>query len=102
MKSVITMRYPSSWHGEMWREGAPCGNGIVGALVYGGAENEYIMLNHTKLWKGGNIDELPDVSASVAEVRRLLDENRPDLADSILPNALLKAGYRPGDHRPRH
>ena len=100
MKSVITMRYPSSWHGEMWREGAPCGNGIVGALVYGGAENEYIMLNHTKLWKGGNIDEIPDVSASVAEVRRLLDENRPDLADSILPNALLKAGYRPGNSDP--
>ena len=100
MKSVITMRYPSSWHGEMWREGAPCGNGIVGALVYGGAENEYIMLNHTKPWKGGHIDEIPDVSGSLSEVRRLLDEKRPDLADSVIQNALWEKGYRPGNSDP--
>jgi len=96
MKKVLTMKYPSSWHGEMWREGAPCGNGIVGALVYGGADREYILLNHTRLWTGGKVEELPDVSASLAEVRRLLDEERPDLADSVLRNALLERNCTEG------
>ena len=36
MKSKLTMRYPSAWHKEMWREGAPFGNGLIGGMVYGG------------------------------------------------------------------
>ena len=48
VRSTITMRYPTAWHGDMWREGAPCGNGVVGALVYGGTGEERILLNHTK------------------------------------------------------
>ena len=35
MKNKLTMRYPSAWHGEMWREGAPFGNGVIGGMVYG-------------------------------------------------------------------
>ena len=49
MKSVLTMKYPTAGHGEMWREAAPCGNGMVGALVYGSVDWEYIMLNHAHL-----------------------------------------------------
>ncbi len=95
MKKVLTMRYPSSWHGEMWREGAPCGNGTVGALVYGGADDEYILLNHTQLWHGGTILPMPDVSASLSDVRRHLDDERPDLAASVFREALHGAGYKP-------
>lgn len=95
MKSVLTMKYPSSWHGEMWREAAPCGSGMVGALVYGGVDREYILLNHAHLWRGGVICDLPDVHESLEEVRRLLDEERPDLADSVLTNALRGSGYHP-------
>ena len=95
MKSVLTMRYPSSWHGEMWREGAPCGNGMLGALVYGGADREYILLNHAHLWRGGKVCDIPDIHDSLDEVRRLLDENRPDLADGVLASALAEKGYAP-------
>lgn len=93
MRSTLTMCYPTAWHGDMWREGAPCGNGIIGALVYGGIGTEMILLNHTDLWRGGKICDIPDVSASLSEVRRLLDEERPDLANGVLSNALRSAGY---------
>ncbi|MGN1409273.1 MAG: glycosyl hydrolase family 95 catalytic domain-containing protein [Eubacteriales bacterium] len=93
MQSTLTMRYPTAWHGDMWREGAPCGNGIVGALVYGGIGAEMILLNHTDLWRGGKICDIPDVSSSLSEVRRLLDEERPDLANGVISSALRDAGY---------
>lgn len=93
MKSILTMKYPSAWHGEMWREGAPCGNGVVGALVYGSVDREYILLNHAKLWKGGRVVDIPDVHDALANVRHLLDKERPDLANAVLSNALRSAAY---------
>lgn len=93
MNTTLTMRYPASWHGEMWREGAPCGNGMVGALVYGGIAKENIMLSHAQLWRGGCIAEVPDVSYLLPEIRRLLDENRPDLADALFHEELKARGF---------
>ena len=93
MKSVLTMKYPSAWHGEMWREGAPCGNGMVGALVYGGVDREFILLNHAHLWRGGRVVDIPDVHDALTNVRHLLDCERPDLANAVLSNALRSAAY---------
>ena len=93
VRSTITMRYPTAWHGDMWREGAPCGNGVVGALVYGGTGEERILLNHTKLWRGGKVADIPDVSAALADVRQKLADKRPDLADGIFQKALADSGY---------
>ncbi len=89
----LTMRYPSTWHREMWREAAPCGNGTVSALVYGGINREIITFNHAALWHGGALDELPDVSAVLSETRRLLDANDPVTADGVLSQAIKKTGY---------
>ena len=36
--NVITMKYPSSWHKALWREGLVSGNGKIGANVYGGTK----------------------------------------------------------------
>ena len=35
MQNKLTMKYPSAWHGDMWREAAPFGNGVIGGMVYG-------------------------------------------------------------------
>lgn len=93
MTDKIIMRTPASWHGDMGREGAPCGNGHVGALVYGGVEREIILLNHDRLWFAGWQSPMPDVSGTLPEIRRLLDEHRPDLANPILRQALAAGGY---------
>lgn len=37
---------------SVWTEAIPLGNGSIGAMVYGGAEEELIQLNHDTLWSG--------------------------------------------------
>lgn len=73
-ENLLTMRYPASWWRNMWREALPSGNGIVGASVFGGVQEETLLLNHEGLWHWGRKDPLPDVSMTLAETRRLMDE----------------------------
>lgn len=101
MNRIITMKKPSSWHGDMWREGAPCGNGTVGALIYGGIKREIILINHTKLWGGGKVMDIPDISEKLAEVRKHLDDKRPDLAANVLGSAAGEKGYSADGVYPR-
>ena len=93
MNTVLTMKYPSTWHGDMWREAAPCGNGLLGASVYGGVKKEIILLNHAHLWRGGKTEELPDVSGKLPLIREHLEQNNPFDADKILSESFLAAGY---------
>ena len=37
---------------EQWTEALPLGNGRLGAMVYGGRENEVIQFNEETLWSG--------------------------------------------------
>lgn len=93
MYQDLIMKTPASWHGDMGREGAPCGNGTVGALVYGGVDREIILLNHARLWHAGWQTPMPDVSDALWEVRRLLDEGRPDLAGPVFRQVYKERGY---------
>lgn len=93
MNKKLIMRYPASWHGEMWREGAPFGNGVIGGMVYGGAYKEMILINHAFLWRGGSEMELPDISNTLPRIRKLLDEKKISQADSVITEALKQKGY---------
>ncbi|SEU25540.1 alpha-L-fucosidase 2 [Paenibacillus sp. NFR01] len=37
---------------EVWEEALPIGNGHMGAMIFGGADNELIQLNEDTLWSG--------------------------------------------------
>ncbi len=101
MRNKLFMKYPTSWHGDMWREGAPCGSGMVGALVYGGVHSEKIALTHARLWHMGNRSEsIPDISSNLEKVRELLDKNDTANAEGILSNALDENGYNGGFDQP--
>lgn len=93
MKNRLIMQYPSTWHQDMWREGAPFGNGIIGGLVYGGIYKEIILINHAFLWRGGKNSELPDVSGVLGKIREQLDEKKIEGADAILTKELRRQGY---------
>ena len=93
-ENLLTMRYPASWWRNMWREALPSGNGIVGASVFGGVQEETLLLNHEGLWHWGRKDPLPDVSMTLAETRRLMDEGHYTGASWNLANALRERGYR--------
>ncbi len=46
------------WYGkpaERWTEALPLGNGRLGAMVFGGVDNELLQLNESSLWSGGPV-----------------------------------------------
>ena len=65
MSDSIIMKSPTSWHRDMYREAAPTGNGIIGAMVYGGIAQETVAINHCRLWGLGKVQELPDIHESL-------------------------------------
>ena len=89
----LIMSYPAAWWGNMWREALPSGNGVIGASVFGGVQEETVLLNHAALWHWGHKDELPDVSGVLPRTRRLMDEKRYLEASWLLADALKEQGY---------
>ncbi len=78
---------------ENWREGMPCGNGSLCALVYGSISPETILFNHDRLWYQGHFAELPDVSDSLSEVRRLEQEGDLRTANDAYVKRLQELGF---------
>lgn len=89
----LIMNYPASWWRNMWREALPSGNGVLGASVFGGVEEETVLLNHAQLWHWGHKDELPDVSGTLSRTRELMDEERYAEASWQLADALKGHDY---------
>lgn len=92
-KNRLRLRYPASWWKGMWREALPSGNGMLGASVQGGIQEETVLLQHSELWQWGRKEKLPDVSHTLNETRKLMDEGRYDEASWHLTRTLQKNGY---------
>ena len=57
----MIMKRPASAFANRWRDATPIGNGITGALLYGGVSAEHIVINRGDLWYGGiNAPYVPD------------------------------------------
>ena len=60
-----------------WEEALPVGNGRIGAMVFGGANQERLQLNEGTLWAGGPYDPVnPDARAALPEVRQLVNDGK--------------------------
>jgi alpha-L-fucosidase 2 len=56
-----------------WVRALPVGNGRLGAMVFGGVDNERLQLNEDTLWAGGPYNPVnPEARAALPEVRQLL------------------------------
>lgn len=100
--SEQTLRYRKE--ATCFNEALPLGNGRIGAMVYGGVEEETISLNEDTLWSGypknGNLEDYPTIhrkamelyeAGSVEEAQKLLEGNFGDyLVQMYLPLADLK------------
>ncbi len=95
MQYKMKISRPASWWNDTWREGTPLGNGRHGALMYGAAANERILLTHTFLWREGKQADMPDVSYILPKMRKLILEGRMFEADRMLSDELLSKGYNP-------
>lgn len=77
---------------EIWEEALPIGNGRLGAMVFGGVNNETLQLNEETVWAGepGN-NMLPEVRTHLPEIRRLIFEGKyseaQELANTYLPRS---------------
>lgn len=92
---TLIMRSPAAWHRDMYREAAPAGNGLIGALVYGGISQERIAVNHARLWERGKRQELPDVHETLALTREAIDRGEYREGNWFGANALKEKGYAP-------
>ncbi|MNI17169.1 hypothetical protein D3C73_705290 [compost metagenome] len=66
---------------------------MLGASVFGGVQEETVLLNHAKLRHWGRRDELPNVSFTLERTRSLMDEGHYHEASWQLADALKERGY---------
>ena len=79
------------WYNQearFFEESLPIGNGKLGALVYGGAEDNLIYLNDITLWTGKPVDhnEGAGLSTWIPRIREALFREDYKLADSLQVN----------------
>ena len=75
---------------QIWYEAQPLGNGKLGAMVYGGVENEEITLNHDTLWSGRpgsySIENAPEI---YKEIKELVFSGKYNEADKLASEKFL-------------
>jgi len=83
------------WHREpagIWEDALPVGNGRLGAMVYGGVEEERIQLNEDTYWSGGPYNSVVEGGyKSLPEIQKLLFEGEPIKAHKLFGRHLM--GY---------
>lgn len=70
-----------------WVEALPVGNGHIGAMVFGGVEEELLQLNESTLWSGGPVktNVNPASASYLPQVRKaLLEQNDYQQANELL------------------
>ncbi len=78
-----------------WTEALPLGNGRLGAMVYGGIEQEHLQLNEETLWSGGPQSyDNPDAYQHLATVRELLNQGEYGDAEETAHKMLGRPKYQ--------
>ena len=73
-----------------WVEALPVGNGRLGAMVFGGIEQERLQLNEDTLWAGGPYDPAnPAAKTALPEIRRLLDAGEHKAAQELVQEKFM-------------
>ncbi|MDE1916715.1 MAG: glycoside hydrolase family 95 protein [Sphingomonadales bacterium] len=75
---------------KVWTEALPIGNGICGAMVFGGTAQERLQLNEGTLWAGGPCDPVnPRARDAIPKVRELVFAGRIAEAEAIINEAII-------------
>ncbi|TWT80736.1 hypothetical protein CA13_21820 [Planctomycetes bacterium CA13] len=80
---------------EKWTEALPIGNGRLGAMVYGGVDQERLQLNEDTLWSGGpHSYDNSEAYGHLATVRGLLETGEYAKAEETAQKMLGKHKYQ--------
>lgn len=78
---------------NLWEEALPLGNGRLGVMVYGGVVSENLQLNEDTFWAGGPHNNVNLAAReSLAEIRRLIDENQYVAASDLAEKTITSQG----------
>ncbi len=78
-------------------EASPLGNGRSGAMIFGGVNEERVVLNESTMWSGSPQDaDRPDAYKVLPEIRRLLIAGKNAEAQSLLQSNFICAGAGTG------
>ena len=76
--------------GTTWENALPIGNGRLGAMIYGNAEQEIIQLNEHTVWSGSpNRNDNPLALDSLTLIRKLIYDDRRKEAERVVNNAII-------------
>jgi alpha-L-fucosidase 2 len=82
-----------------WNEALPVGNGRLGAMIFGGVEEELLQLNEETLWSGGpaNTNANPQAPQVLPEIREALFKGDYEKAEKLAPKmqGLFTESYEP-------
>ena len=68
-----------------FHQSLPLGNGRIGAMVFGGVDEERIVLNESSVWSGSREDaDQPDAHKALPVIRRLLLEGKNVEAEALV------------------
>ena len=84
-----------------WNEALPIGNGRLGAMVFGGLNDERLQLNEDSVWAGQKMDRVnPAAAQAIPEVRRLLAAGRFAEAEALADKAIISVPRRMPPYQP--
>ena len=84
-----------------WTEALPVGNGRLGAMVFGGVEEERLQLNEETLYGGGPYDpNNPEALAALPEARRLIFEGRYREAHDLIERRMMARPVKQMPYQP--
>lgn len=83
-----------------WTEALPLGNGRIGAMVFGGTQEERLQINESTLWGGGPHNYTnPEAYRHLQEIRQLIFAGKVDeaekLSESLMGRPKLLMPYQP-------
>ncbi|WP_321475343.1 glycoside hydrolase family 95 protein [uncultured Paludibaculum sp.] len=86
--------------GVRFQQSLPLGNGRLGAMVFGGVQEERIVLNESSVWAGSRQDaDRPNAAQVLPEIRRLLLEGKNFEAEELVNRNFICQGA--GSHNPK-
>jgi alpha-L-fucosidase 2 len=75
----------------------PLGNGRIGAMIFGGVDEERIVLNESSVWSGSREDSnRPDAYRALPEIRRLLLDGKNAEAEALVNKTFTCQGKGSG------
>jgi alpha-L-fucosidase 2 len=73
-----------------WVEALPVGNGRLGAMIFGGVNQERLQLNEGTLWAGGPYDPVnPEAKATLPQVRQLVNDGKYAEAAALISRKVM-------------